>query len=508
MQEVFREERHAAGVEGRWGAARLWVRTIAGLCRTAARQHVDAMRQDFVYAVRTLRRTPGLSLVAIVSLALGIGANTAIFGFLNTLFLRAPMEVAAPGALVGVYARTEGRILPERLTYQDFEALRDGSRSLADVAAHTATWVWMASDQREPIELYADAVSVNYFSVLGVRPALGRLFEASDRTGAPVAVLAHHVWQAQFGGDPSILGRHVSLNQRLFTVVGVAPEGFTSIHAGVSRGLWIPTGTYGGWTAGDSFDLVGRLAPGRTRDEAQAELAVLLRAARAPAAPDQSPETPLVVSELRGVHPFDRANFARTPLLLAGVVAFLLLIACANLAGLLHARSSSRRHEMAVRVSLGATRGRLVRQLLTESVLLSAAGALAALLVAVWASRLIEIHFAYLFDRLQLGFDQRVLLFTLGVALVSGIGFGLAPALEASRVTPFGALRNGRDARAARGSPLRYGAPRRPGRLVGRAPRRRAADGAEPFARRRQARIRAGRRRALSPAPEPKPLHG
>ncbi len=456
MQEVFGEERRAASLEGRSGKTRLWVRTVAGLLTTAARQHVDAMRQDVAYAVRTLRRTPGLSFVAIVSLALGIGANTAIFGFLNTLFLRGPVEVAESGAVVGIHGRSEGRIVPEHVTRDEFEALRGATRTLTGVAAHTGAWVWMASERRDPVELSAGVVSLNYFSLLGMRPALGRLFDSSDETGLPVTVLAHHVWQAQFGGDPSILGSRVSLNQRMFTVVGVAPEGFAGIYQGAQRsGLWIPAGTYDGWTAGEGFDLVARLAPGRTTGEAQAELSVLLRGARAPATREGSREMDPLVTELRGVHPLDRGSLVTTPLLLAGIVAFLLLIACANLAGLLLARSSSRRHEMAVRVSLGATRGRLVRQLLTESLLLSATGALAAILVAVWANRLIETHFAYVFDRLRIGFDQRVLLFTIATALASAIGFGLVPSIEASRVAPFGALRDGRDSRAAQVSPLR-----------------------------------------------------
>ena len=445
MTDVFRQERRDAALEGRGGLASLWLRTVAGMVRTAGRQHLDALWQDVRYAARGLRRTPALTLVAVVSLALGIGANTAIFSFLNVLSLRPLPAAADPSELVGVYARSDGRVLPGRLTHAEFEALRATTRTLSDVAAHTETWVWLTGEGREPAELYAGAVSPNYFSVLGLRPAIGRLLFASDGVESPVAVLAYHVWQSRFAGDPAVLGHSVTLNQRRFTVVGVTPKGFTGVYAGGSRDLWIATGVYDGWSAGDGYDLVGRLVAGRTVAEVQAELNVLANVARSPASArvesaPASREASIAAAPVRGVHPFDRAQVTRTPLLLFGAVAFLLLIACANLAGLLLARSAARRHEMAVRVSLGATRGRLLRQLLTESLLLSAIGAAASLLVAVWAGWLIETHFSYLFARLEVGFDWRVLVFTLGIALASGIAFGIAPALDSSRVEPFGSL--------------------------------------------------------------------
>jgi hypothetical protein len=278
MVDVFGEERREAASGGRGGVTRLWWRTVIGMLRTAVIQHLDALRQDLVYGARTLRRSPAVTLVAVVSLALGVGANTAIFGFLNALFLRALPGAEAPSALVGIYARTEGRILPGRLSHADFEALRAGTRTLAAVAAHTATWVWLTGAGREPAELNAGAVSPNFFSVLGLRPAIGRHLASSDEVGSPVVVLAHHVWQSRFAGDPAVLGRTVTLNQRRFTIVGVAPRGFSDVYAGSARDLWLPTGVYDGWTAGDGYDLVGRLLPGRTAAEAQAELSVLVDA--------------------------------------------------------------------------------------------------------------------------------------------------------------------------------------------------------------------------------------
>jgi predicted permease len=455
MLEVFGDERREARRRGRLGVLRVWLRTIAGICRTAAAQHADGMRLDLWQAVRALRATPALSLIALLSLALGIGANTAIFGFLNTLFVRVPAGVSAPEALVGVHLRDDTRILGESLTREQFDALRGGTRALSGVAAHTSVWVWLAGS-RDPIELPAGAVSPGYFTLLGARPALGRLIEPADEAREPVVVLSHETWQAQFGGDPTVLGRRVSLNQQPFTIVGVTAPDFGGLYQGTMRaGLWVPTGVYGRWTAGSDYDLVGRLAPGRTVDDAQAELSVLLPTASPapPQADDDEATRSLAVLPIDGVHPAGRTELTRAPLLLGAVVIVLLVIACANLAGLLLARSASRRHEMAVRVSLGATRGRLVRQLVTESLLLSVIGGAAGLLVAAWGGRLIETHFAYVFDHLRIPFDGRVLAFTGGATIASALGFGLAPALALSRA-PFSTLRDGRSGRA-RGAPWR-----------------------------------------------------
>jgi predicted permease len=453
MLEVFGDERREARRRGRLGVLWVWLRTIAGICRTAAAQHADGMRLDLCQAARALRATPALSLIALLSLALGIGANTAIFSFLNTLFVRLPGGISAPQDLVGVHVRDDARILGERFTREQFDALRRGTRALTDMASHASVWVWLAGD-RDPIEIPAGAVSSGYFTLLGVRPALGRLIEPADEAREPVVVLAHETWQAQFGADPTVLGRRVALNQQPFTIVGVAAPDFGGLYQGAMRaGLWVPTGTYGSWIAGSDYDLVGRLGPGRTLDEAQAELGVLLRTA-SPAAPRQDGTAPgLAVRPIAGVHPAGRSAVTQAPLLLGGVVVVLLVIACTNLAGLLLARSASRRHEMAVRVSLGATRGRLVRQLVTESLLLSAVGGAAGLLIAAWMGRLIEAHFAYLFDHLRIAFDGRVLAFTAGATIASALGFGLAPACALSRA-PFGTLRDGRSSRA-RGAPWR-----------------------------------------------------
>ena len=421
--------------------------------------------QDLGYTARMLRRNPGFAVAAILTLALGIGANTAIFSLVDAVLLRS-LPVPEPQRLVvlsTVTPRGDGR---SNFSYPQFAYLREHAAPVSDIFAFA------------PIDLNLGAghltdapsgllVSDNFFSVLGVAPALGRGFVAGDNA---VAVISHRFWRGRFGGDPAAAGRSVLINGLPFTVVGVAPRRFFGVEVGKSPDVFVPLAACDRLRSGTPrlpmqnafwLDVMTRLKPDVQAQHATERLNIVYQQAINEAGGAIRPNLARFLRERRvvltpGAH--GRRGIGeqfRTPLLiLMTVVCLVLLIACANVANLVLARAAARRREMAIRLALGAGRGRLLRQFLTESLVLSAAGAALGLMLAVWSSRALTVFFG---DRVvDTTLDTRILAFTLVTSVLSAVLFGAAPALRASRPDVAEAFR-GESLRDGRGSRWRAG---------------------------------------------------
>jgi predicted permease len=420
--------------------------------RGRGRKNIMAgLGQDTRYALRMLRKNPGFTAVAIVTLALGIGANTTVFSLADALLLR-PFPVAEPARLVSLMRQNVDQPTEySSFSGPDFHDFREQMKSFSALAAHCGVTVSMTLN-REALRTDGEIVSSNYFSVLGVKPAVGRTFlpEEDQEPGAHlVAVLSADFWKSRFNSDRAIVGKSITINGHRFTVVGVAPAGFRGLSVGTSPAFWVPLATYrqvmptftfeGKWLVSvrgcDWLDLVGRLQPGRSVADAQAE-AKILAGREAVAFPEDRKGWTAVASSLTSVRlmPWNADLKAMVGLLMA-VVAMVLLIACSNVAGLLLARASARRLEIGIRTGLGAGRSRLIRQLLTESVLLAALGGGAAIALAPVATRLLATIQLPQIDMagLDLRLDWRVLSYSLILAMVTAMIFGVIPALETSK---------------------------------------------------------------------------
>jgi len=398
--------------------------------------------QDLRYGARMLLKAPGFTAAAALTLALGIGANTAIFTVVNAVLMRPlPFRESDRLALLWSVNSKDGN-LQQPHSFLDFYDLRQQSASFGEIAAASPLWNFVLSGGAEPEQIQGQYVSASLFPMLGVTPQQGRVFspEEDQPNGAPVVIISDNLWRRYFGGDPAVIGKMLKLDGNQFNIVGVAPAGFQFLER---VELWVPAAKNPFVDRGRSVRLlsvVGRLKRDVTIDQAGAEMATIARRLE-----QQYPDTNSSVSgRVVPLHQQVTGNVRPALLLLSGAVGLMLLIVCVNVANLLLARSASRRKELAIRAALGAGRARLVRQLLTESVTLSLAGGLAGLLVAIWGvDLLLSLSPAQIPRYNKIGVDLTVLLFTLSVAMGAGLLFGLAPALQTARINLNESLKDG-----------------------------------------------------------------
>jgi putative ABC transport system permease protein len=406
---------------------------------------IETLFQDLRYGLRILRKNPGFTLAAVLSLALGIGANLTIFSFVDAFFLR-PIPAREPERLVNVEATRNGR-WNGYYSYPTYTHYRDHSKSFEALAAHYSTAPLNMVIEGDARVSNGAVVSANYFSMLGIQPRLGRFFlpeedAVPDRN--PVVVISYRMWQDHFGGDPAVLGKELSLNGAACQIIGVAPADFPGVLAGFPNEYWLPTMMLRlGYRWCDAIadadckplQLLGRLAPGRTLAEAEAELNLLAQQLTAVSTTEQGQVVAL--QPALGVRRNEREGYRYQMQLLMTVTGLLLVIACANVASLLLVRAAARRKEIAIRLSIGAGRFRLIRQFLTESLLLAFAGGALGLVISRWARELLAVFYTTTYSNSQLYYDlslsPRALVYALAVTLLTGLLFGLAPALQATR---------------------------------------------------------------------------
>ncbi|HXT85741.1 MAG TPA: ABC transporter permease [Verrucomicrobiae bacterium] len=414
---------------------------------------MNSFIQDLKYGMRVLLKAPGFTIIAILTLALGIGANSTIFSWINSTILNPIPGVKDTAPLGELAAGPDGD--PTPLSYPDYLDLRNNNHTLTNFMGFSL-WSIDLTGNDKPQFIWGDLVSANYFDTLGIHAFLGRTFLPEEGTrpgGAPVVVLGYGLWQTRFGGDRNMIGKNIQINKRPYTVIGVAPPGFLGTQSGTRAQLWIPMVMVQQLVSGNDNLLtdrsatwmmgIGRLKSGVTRAQAQADLGNLY-ARIAKEYPDAHRGT-----ETATLYPMWRApwgaNFYLRMILflLMAISGVVLLLACANVANLLLVRSVTRRREMAIRLSIGATRWRLVRQLLAESLILSLCGGGIAMLITLWTSGVFGDFIPPTTIPIYMNFhaDSTVFYATLAISALTGVIFGILPALRSSSLEPVNVLK-------------------------------------------------------------------
>ncbi len=417
---------------------------------------MQTLAQDVRYGLRMLAKSPAFTATVVLTLAIGIGANSTVFSWINATLLNPLPGVADQSQVFQVTRGTPARPAVS-FSYLDYADLRDRNHVLTGLVA-SAIFPMGLTYNDKPVRIWGTLVSENFFDVLGVRLFQGRGFlhvEGKAPGAAPVVVISYHLWQGQFGADPSILGQSIRLNTSSYTIVGIAPPEFLGSYTALRSDIWVPLMMTRQMVPIGGDDLLkqrstnwlvvqGRLKPGVPPGQAQAELNTLMQQIV-----KDNPKEHELQQEI-ALYPLWKAPFGATLYLgtvlmsLMAIAGVVLLLACANVANLLLVRGVSRTRELGIRLSLGATRARLVRQLLTESILLALLGGIAAVLVTLWSSK----SFEYLRPPselpiwLSIKVDQRVLLASLAASLLTGIIFGVLPALRASKINPAMAVKD------------------------------------------------------------------
>ena len=403
--------------------------------------------QDLRYGVRTLGKNLGVTIVAVITLALGIGANTAIFSGVSAFVFR-PLPVPHPEQLVRPMELTEDRGLADEFSYPDFVEYRNQQSVFSGMFAENMVQAAIGTESENDV-IWGQVVSGNYFDVLQVTPMMGRAFlpeEDSTPGSHPVVVVSHSLWQRRLGADSQIVGKTVELNGKPYNVIGVAPPTFKGSKFALALDFWVPMAMVEELTRSTGLlkdrgsnwmNIVARLKPGISLDQASANMSMVAKRLNQTYPDDRASSTEgLVKTELEGRFEEAAAMMKTGAAIAMSIVGLILLIACANVANLLLARAAARRKEIGIRLALGASRARLIRQLLTENILLSLLGGGLGLLLAYWLTYLMQgfipvIEYNVLND--FFGIDSRVLIFTLLISLLTGVLFGLAPAWHASK---------------------------------------------------------------------------
>ena len=410
---------------------------------------MNALVQDVRFGIRMLARTPGFTIVVAITLALGIGANSTIFSWINSTLLDPIPGIKDTSRLVSVMRGERSEHPTPPFSYPDYVDLRARTQSFSGLLAYHDDFVSLTGTNK-PERIYGAFVSADYFEVLGLRPILGRVFQPKEEEnpgGLPAVVISYSMWQSHFGADPAVVGKTVQINRVLGTIVGVAPRDFQGCKTGLRTDLWFPLVYWGNaFRERDnySFQVLGRLKPGINRGQAEKELDLQMQRIVA-----QFPDSHRGPNQIT-LDPLWRSPFGANvymyktlPMLLA-LAAVLLLLACANVANLLLVRSVARRREVALRLSMGAGRWRLVRQLLVESLLLALLGGGVALLLTSWTAGTFAAFFpptANLPLAINGHADRTVLAVTILISILTAMIFGILPALRASSVAPVAVLK-------------------------------------------------------------------